>query len=79
MRKELIHMIDRFPGYRMKIHDLYLANEDFRSLCEDYFVCRDQLRKVKNQNLMDELSEIECQQVCLELEAELIKFLVSGG
>jgi len=77
MRKELINTIDRFPEYRTKIHDLYLKDEDFRSLCEDYFLCGEQLKKVKNINLSDKLLQIECQQVCLELEAELIKFLRS--
>ena len=79
MRKELINMIDRFPAYRTKIQDLYLVNEDFRSLGEDYYLCREQLRQIKSQNPSDNLKEIECQQVCLELETELIKFLGLGS
>lgn len=77
MHKELIHTLDRFPQYRLKIQDLYLVNEDFRSLCEDYFLCREQLQKIRNKNLTDKLTEIECQKLCLELETELINFLGS--
>lgn len=75
MRKELIHTIDRFPEYRVKIQDLYLVNEDFRSLCEDYFDCGEQLKKFKHQTLSDKLTEIECRHLFLELETELLNFL----
>lgn len=77
MRKELIHTLDRFPEYRTKIQGLYQLNEDFRSLCEDYFLCREQLQKIKTQNLSGKLTQIECQQLCLDLEKELINYIGS--
>jgi predicted secreted protein len=39
VEKELDYMIEKFPQYRAKLIHLFNNNDDFRSLCDDYWQC----------------------------------------
>ena len=40
---------EKFPDEAARIEDLYASDEDFRTLCEDYFSCIQQLQKFKKE------------------------------
>jgi hypothetical protein len=39
MDVELMCMFEKFPGLREKIESLYEKNDEFQTLCFDYFLC----------------------------------------
>ena len=75
MKAELICMVEKFPGLTDKILVLYDANEEFQTLCSDYFLCQKSLDQwvrslQKDEKYIQEYSELE-----KILEAELIQYI----
>jgi hypothetical protein len=77
LRKELDHIIERFPESKDVIITLYYADEDFRSLCDDYWLSSQSLLKLQNKILTDKESEVEYREICLDLEKKIMLFLKS--
>jgi hypothetical protein len=75
MTKDLHNMLERFPDQRKKIIDLYSKNEDFRTLCEDYWQSKKALVKSRDKKISDALLENEYSGLCLELEMEALRFI----
>lgn len=75
MTRELDHMINAFPAHRGKLIDLYDTNEDFRSLCDDYWQCNCSLNKIHQDATHDKRSENSYKMLCLDLEQEVLQYL----
>lgn len=68
-------VMQMFPNYSDRIEQLYYSDEDFRTLCLDYFSCMQYIQKFKQevsekQNSLDEYKSIR-----QDLEKELHDFL----
>ena len=69
-------MVSRFPAYKDKILEEYNKNDEFKSLCEDFYSSAISLSNFKSQVLKDKQSEQEYQKVFIELEVEILNFLL---
>ena len=65
----------KFPQQNERIEKLFRANEDFRSLCSDYFLCLKHLKKFKKETAKKKLSIEEYKDVLAALERELSYFM----
>ena len=79
MHKELDHMLERFPEHRGVIIQLFNSNEDFKSLCDDYLQCKNNLLKFRQNVLKDTRVENEYKMLSLDLEQEVLHFLAICG
>jgi hypothetical protein len=61
----------KFPGQVQRIEELFKSNEDFRTLCSDYFLCMQSLQKLKKETSQKDKSIEEFNDTSLELEQEL--------
>lgn len=75
MTKELDHMIQKFPGYRGRLIELFRTNEDFRSLCDDYWQCDSKLIHLRQNTIKDTRAENSYALLFLDLEQEVMRFL----
>ena len=75
MQKELDMIMENFPEHREKIAELFRNNEDFKSLCMDYWQCRNALLKFRETVLDDVRRENEYARLLNELEQEAARFL----
>jgi len=75
MNKELDNIMERFPDQRRRIIDLFNNNEDFRTLCEDYWQSKQALLNSMSNKIEDTLLENEYSVLCLELEKEALRFI----
>ncbi len=64
-------MIARFPAYRLQIIQLFTHNANFKSLCEDYSICRQSIDRYT----ISQEQQTEFKQLCLELENEALNHL----
>jgi len=67
---------EKFPEEAARIEQLYGADEDFRTLCEDYFSCLKHLQKFKKEFSEKQYSFEEYQHIQSELEKELYNFIL---
>ncbi len=67
--------IDEFAEYKEVINKLYLIDEDFRALCDDYSMSKTQIEKLSVKSLEDKQRKIEYQQLSLELEKEILDYV----
>jgi hypothetical protein len=75
MKAELICLVDNFPGLREKILSLYERNEDFQTLCFDYFLCLKSLDQWETNRQKDEKFVQEYTDLKKTLEVELLQFI----
>ena len=76
MTKDAQFMVSRFPAYKDKILEEYTRNDEFKSLCEDFYSSAISLNNFKTQVMKDKKSEQEYQKVFIELEVEILNFLL---
>ena len=69
---------EKFPEEGKRIEELYASDEDFRTLCEDYFSCIQYLQKFKKEFREKQYSFDEYQNIQAELEKELYNFILPG-
>ena len=67
--------IDEFAEYKEAISRLYLIDDDFRALCDDYSMSKTQVEKLNVKSLEDKQRKIEYQQLSLELEKEILDYV----
>lgn len=71
------HVIARFPDMGTTVRQLYLRDEEFRTICEDLGLAIDSLRHYQDRPDADLRSEIDDYRKLLhELEEELREYLV---
>ena len=61
----------KFPGQVQRIEELFKSNEDFRTLCSDYFLCIQSLQRLKKESSQKDKLIEEFNDTSLELEQEL--------
>ena len=67
--------IDEFAEYREVINRLYLIDDDFRALCDDYSMSKMHIETFNAKSLEDKQRKIEYQQLSLELEKEILDYV----
>lgn len=67
---------EKFPEEGARIEALYASDEDFRTLCEDYFSCIQHLQKFKKEFSEKQYSFDEYQSIRADLEKELYNFIL---
>ena len=75
MYKELDYMLETYPGYRGRITELFNSNEDFKSLCDDVWQCKNNLLQLGKNRVNDTRNENGYRLLWLELEKEVLNFL----
>ena len=75
INKELVTIIKKFPEQNNRIKTLFGINEDFRTLCSDYFLCMQYLQKFKKETGETKTCIIEFSDIRKELENELERFI----
>ena len=75
MSEDLEFMIRRFPLHRDKILNEYNTNDEFKTLCEDFYTCAQILHHQKKANIENKKNELEFQELFLDLEHELVHCL----
>lgn len=75
MQKELSIILEKFPEFRRKILELFEKNEDFKSLCEDYWKCKKVISKTREHLLEDTQMENQYVQMSADLEQDVLRFL----
>jgi hypothetical protein len=75
VNKRLQAIKTMFSGQDMRIEELYEENEDFRTLCADYFLCRRYLQRstdecAEKQQWLDEYKDLS-----EKLENELTDYI----
>jgi DNA repair ATPase RecN len=65
----------KFPEQGDRIETLYHSDEDFRTLCADYFVCIQNLQKFQAEFSEKQSSIEEYQSILKDLEKELQEFI----
>ena len=73
--QKLQMMIHKFPDFRIRIIQLYEHDENFKSLCEDYWLCTDLLEKQKNMKSANATLTTEYSLICTTLENDINQFL----
>ena len=75
MTEDIRFAIARFPIYKERILKAYQHNEEFKSLCEDFYSSALILKNSKNKVLQDRKSDLEYQKLFLDLETDLLNYL----
>lgn len=68
-------LLENFPEHREKFIELFRSNDDFKSLCMDYWQCKTAMLKFHETVLDDVRTENEYIRLCMDLEQEAIDFL----
>jgi hypothetical protein len=72
-------MTDRFSAYSDQILKAYQTNDEFKSLCEDFYSSALILEYIKQKLLKDKRSELEYRRLFQDLENEILDFLGTEG
>lgn len=79
MGDDIIFMLSKFPSHRNLILDEYMNNEEFKSLCEDFYSTARTLETYQERMMSDVKNELEYRNVFQDLEKEIIRFLDTKG
>jgi hypothetical protein len=75
MSEDIEFMIKRFPMHKDKILNESKSNDEFKTLCEDFYACALMLQNQKKKIIKNKTSELEYRKLFLDLEDELANFL----
>ncbi len=75
MEEEVIFILHKFPAYRSEILKAYQTDEEFRSLCEDYYAAEQSYKYFQHKMVKDYQGEEEYREVFIDLEKEILDFL----
>ena len=78
INKQLQVIKNKFPAQNERIGKLFQMNEDFHTLCLDYFLCLRQMQKLERETDEQTLSIAEFSDLRKELENELKRFIFNG-
>ena len=68
-------MVEKFPGFGEQILVLYNRSNEFKTLCDDYFLCLQSLEKWQLNLKKDETFINEYSDLKKTLESEVIDFI----
>lgn len=77
MEVEVIFMLNKFPAYRKAILKAYMDDEEFKSLCQDYYSASQSYENLQRKIIKNYKGELEYRELFLELEKEIMEFLDS--
>jgi hypothetical protein len=66
---------ERLPHVRERVALLFVADEDFRELCEEYETCARTVGRFETDGLSSEAMHAEYGALLLRLERELLRYL----
>ncbi|WCT14464.1 hypothetical protein [Mucilaginibacter jinjuensis] len=66
---------DRFSKYAEIIKMRYLADEDFRMLCDDYAISKIKIEKYEGRLMEDSSIKQEYEHLASELENDILRYL----
>jgi len=75
MSVDIIFMLSKFPAHRDAILREYRTNEEFKSLCEDFYSTAKALERYQERMMNDVKNELEYRKVFKDLEGEIVRFL----
>lgn len=75
MEDAVIFILNKFPTYRSEIMKAYMNDDEFKSLCEDYFSAAKTFESFQRKIMKDYKGELEYRSLFLELEKEMLEFL----
>lgn len=75
MSDDIRFIINRFPLYRDRIMKAYRDNDEFKTLCEDFYSSALILQNHKKKIMRAKESNVEYQKLFLDLETEILNFL----
>ncbi len=75
IHEKLEAMIKKFPDFKVRIIQLYQNDENFKSLCEDYWLCTTQLAKHKSTIQINTHLEEEYDSMRSTLENDINEYL----
>lgn len=75
MEDAVVFLLKKFPPYCREILDSFAHDEDFKSLCEDYYSVSLLFKSYRQKIIRDHKVEREYKELFLELEMELQEFL----
>jgi hypothetical protein len=76
--KDILNMvIDKFPEQANRLTMLFHKNEDFREVCEDYFLCKEAMNKIIITNNRRRKILKDYKTTLKQLEIELLIYLDS--
>lgn len=65
----------QFSEHLEAIRILYVADDDFRSLCDDYSTVKTDIEKFKGNSVKDLQRELEYKHLSIELEKEILYYV----
>ncbi len=68
-------MIQKFPAFKLRIIQLYQYDENFKSLCEDYWLCTTLLQQQKDMIPGDTELATAYSLICTTLENDIDQYL----
>ena len=68
--------IEQFSEYKETIELLYSIDDDFKTLCDDYYMSKMYTEKFKNRLLRDMENELEYKRLTQELEKEILEYIL---
>lgn len=75
MSEDLQFMIRKFPSYRDRILQAYRENDEFKTLCEDFYSSALLLEAKKKAIINDRKTEVEYYKLFLDLESDVMGYL----
>jgi len=73
--KKLDNVLVKFPAFRGRIIELFSTNEEFKSLCEDYWQCRDSIASFEFESRRIHSTQRQFTNLAVNLEQEMMKYL----
>jgi len=77
MSNLLNFIVSQFTNHAETIRILYLVDEDFKSLCDDYYTSKMHSEKLHDKMLSDKQWENEYQHLSSVLEKEIIDYITN--
>lgn len=68
-------ILDKFPERVNALHKLFLKDENFREICEDYVFCLDSIGKILITNERKDKILKEYENALQDLELEMLEYL----
>jgi hypothetical protein len=75
MNTPLDLVVAHFYEHSDKIRMLYSADSEFRSLCEDYYMSRENVDRIREAILETRQDELEFEHLSFALEKEILQYV----
>ena len=72
-------VINKFPGKAKALALLFQKDENFREICEDFFLCREAINKIIITDIRKRKILKEYKHAIKELELEMLMYLTSDA